>query len=464
VGNAETNSLKARRLEKIRLESEEEKKAAIECSMSYIFLDESGNEVGTGECKGTIDKEYLTVFPKFGNILPFHLRDIIQIETENYRIILPLFSKEKLILFNLGYYFEDFLRILTDLRNEVIIKDLLMNETNRKSDVDMEFVYYDENGNERQKDAGKIRLYETGLVVIPQKGEVLRLPYSDIARVSEGNHSIRISTEFGEQLVFSKLGWEFDPFLKTFSDINNELQLKAVSFLKELFPWIDSLSLRRTAGLMREGKAARRADIEVINPRVWQELEKKIASAGLNESYTFLKELAKQERICIGFKRGLMGDLTGEYIWFLIPIYNVGEKEYGNAVAMEAAETTVEETGGRATYFFRIVSRRDYPNYKSLDELDKEVDKFIRRINRCMFDINFRREPIYLPDERLDEPAYFKYKIAVQRIPSLRLLRNLYIGRVIHASSEQWKCDVMDLLRFNVMTQDDFAKWKKQKQ
>jgi len=81
-----------------------------------------------------------------------------------------------------------------------------------------------------------------------------------------------------------------------------------------------------------------------------------------------------------------------------------------------------------------------------------------------MFDINFRREPIYLPDARLEEPAYFKYKIATQRIPSLKLLRSLYIGRVIHATPEQRKNDVMGLLRFNVTTQDDFVKWTKQKQ
>jgi hypothetical protein len=159
-----------------------------------------------------------------------------------------------------------------------------------------------------------------------------------------------------------------------------------------------------------------------------------------------------------------MGDLTGEYMWFLMPIYNIGEKEIGNAVAMEATEATGEESSGKATYFYKIVSRKDYPNYRSLEELDKETDKFIKKINRCMLDINFRREPIYLPDERLDEPTYFKYKIAIQRIPSLKLLRNLYIGRVIHASPDQWKSDVIDLLRFNVMTQDDFAKWKKQKQ
>ena len=432
--------------------------------MNYILLDENEKQLATGECKGTIDKEYLTVFPKFGNILPFQLRDIIGIETENYRIILPLTSKEKVILLNLGRCFEDFLRVLTNLRNEMIVKDLLMNETIRKPDVDMEFVYYDETGNERQKDIGKIRLYETGLVAIPQKGDVVRVPYSDIASVSEENHSVRLTTEFGEELVFSKMGSEFEPFLKTLSDIYDELQDKGVSSLKTLFLNVDSVSLRRIASIMREGKAAKRADIEAINPKLWRELEKKIDSTELNESYTFLKTLAQQERICIGFKRGLMGDLTGEYMWFLMPIYNIGEKETGNAVAMEATEATGEESSGKATYFFRIVSRKDYPNYRSLEELGKETEKFIKKINRCMLDINFRREPIYLPDERLDEPTYFKYKIAIQRIPSLKLLRNLYIGRVIHASPDQWKSDVIDLLRFNVMTQDDFAKWKKQKQ
>ena len=445
------------------LENEEEKKKiVIQCSMSYALLDENEKEVATAECEGTIDEEYLTVFPRFGNILPFHLRQITTIEAENYRITLFLMSNEKLVLFNLGYYFEDFLRVLTDLRNEVIIKDMLMNETIKKPDIEMEFIYFDETGKEKQKDIGKLRLYETGLVIIPQKGEVFRVSYSDISNVSEENYSVKISTDFGEQLLFSKLGSEFDPFLKAFSDIYNELQTKVASLLSELYPGIDPVSLRRIVSIMKEGKAAKREDIEHVNPRMWNVLEKKISDVGLNESYTFLKDLARQEKISIGFKRGLMGDLTGEYIWFLIPIYSVGEKDYGNAVVMEAMETTGEQSVGKATYFFKIVSRSDYPNFTSLEKLDEEADRFIKTINRCMIDINFRREPIYLPDERLEEPAYFKYKIATQRIPSLRLLRSLYIGRVTHTSPEQWKNDVMDLLKFNVKTQNDFAKWTKQ--
>jgi len=441
---------------------EEEDKTVIECQMSYALLDENGKQVTTGDCNGAINKEYLTLYPKFGDILPFHLREISLIEAENYQITLPMFSKEKLTLFDLGHCYEDFHRVLSDLRNEVIIKDLLMNETVRKPDVNMEFTCTDEKGNEKQKGPAKTRLYETGMVIIPEKGEFLRVPYSDVTGVSEENYTIKVGTEQGEQFLFEKMGSEFGPFLKQFSDVYNELQTRAVSSLKALYPPIDSVSLRRVSAIMREGKAAKRADIEAINSRLWQELEKKITSVGLNDPYAFLKELGRQEEIAIGFKRGLMGDLTGEYIWFLVPIYGTVEKGYGNAIAMEATEATGEESTGKATYFFRMVSRKDFPTSKTPEQLDGEVDKLIKTINRCMLDINFRREPIYLPEERLDEADYVKYKIASQRIPSLQILRNLYIGRVIHASPEQWKNDTMELLRFNVATLDDSTKWKRQ--
>jgi hypothetical protein len=337
-----------------------------------------------------------------------------------------------------------------------------MNETVRKPDFSMEFTCTDERGDEKQKGPAKVRLYETGMVIIPQKGEFLRVPYSDIMSVSEENYTIKVGTEQGEQFLFEKIGSEFSPLLKQFSDIYNELQTKAVSSLKALYPPIDSVSLRRVAVIMREGKAAKRADIETINPKLWQELEKKVASSGLSDSYAFLKELGRREKMAIGFKRGLMGDLTGEYIWFLVPIYGTVEKGYGNAIAMEATEATREESTGKATYFFRMVSRRDFPTIKTPEQLDDEVDKLIKTINRGMLDINFRREPIYLPEERLDEADYVKYRIALQRIPSLQFLRNLYIGRVIHASPVQWKNDVTELLKFNITTLDDSIKWKKQ--
>lgn len=421
-------------------------------------LDEKGLEVSSGECKATVDKEYLTVYQNFGAVLAFHLRNIMDVDSRDYSLTLTLSSKEKLRLSELGHVFEDFLRSLTDMRNEVIIKDLLMNESVAWPDVEMEYINLDDQGNQRGSGPGKIRLYETSLIVIPLSGEVFRLPYSDIAKVSIEEYRARINTEFGEQLLVSKMGSEFHPFMKALSDANSKLQNIAVANLKTLLPSIGPVPMRQLAVIMREGRAAKRSDIESIDPMIWDELEKRVSSSGLGETYDFLKQLARKEKICIGFKRGLMGELTGDYLWFLMPIYGANGEPMGNAVAMEASGN---EESGKATYFYRIVSRREYRNEKMMEELDSRMDELIRKINRCMIDINFRREPIYLREEQLDEPGYSKYKIAVQKIPSLRILRDLFIGRVFHTSTEQWKSDVADLLKFNVKEQDDSAKWRK---
>ncbi|KPV62641.1 MAG: hypothetical protein AOA65_1690 [Candidatus Bathyarchaeota archaeon BA1] len=199
-------------------------------------------------------------------------------------------------------------------------QDLLMRETLRKSGVEMEFVYLDETGKERQGGKGEVRLYETVLVIIPERGDIFRIPYSDISDFSQREYSVIFNTEFGEKLIVSKMGYDFDPFLKTLSDINNELQLKVLFSLKELIPGASPTSLMRVARFMKGGKAARRVDIETVDPDLWLELEKKVGAAGIKDSYDFLKGMSQEKRICIGLKRGLMGDLTGEYIWFLIPI------------------------------------------------------------------------------------------------------------------------------------------------
>jgi len=430
----------------------------MECPGSYSLEDVSGQIVAKGEAQVSLEEESLSILPKFGEPLYFSLRDILEISEGDYRIYLTLSSKEKLTVFNLGHKYEDFLRVLSRLRNEILLTDMLMHETLRKSGVEAEFVYFDESGKEKQRGKCEPRLYETALVVIPEKRELVRIPYSDMSEIQDEDFTLAITTEFGEKFVFSKIGRQFDPFAKTLSDLMNELSLKVQSSLKELLPEANPSVIRRAARFMKEGKAARRSDIESISPELWRELEKKLEVAGIKEEYKFLESIAQKEKMCIGLKRGLLGDLTGEYIWFLIPIYNINPHEPGNAVAMEA---TSGERSGKATYFFRIVSRKDYPNFKNIDELHREVDNFIKRMNRCMLAINFRREPIYLPDERLNEPRYQRYQYAIAKIPELRELRRLFIGRVIHSSSEQWKEDVMDVLKFNISAKDDTKRWKK---
>jgi hypothetical protein len=436
----------------------QESKPVMECSLEYLLTDIAGQETSRGESLARLEEENLAILPRFGEALFLSYRDILDISEGDYEIRITLSSKEDLLLSNLGYRYEDFLRVLRELRNKLLLEDMLMEENLRRSGVEAEFVYWDESGKERGRGKCEPRLYETAIVVIPEGGDFIRIPYSDLWEISEEDHDLMLSVEYGGKIVLSKMGSRFDPFAKELSALNNELQLKVQSSLKELLPRFDPLVIRRAARFMKEGRAARRSDIESISPDLWIELEERLEVAGIKEGYDFLQALSQQEKICVGLKRGLLGDLTGEYIWFLIPIYSVTRGEPGNAIAMEA---TAGESGGKATYFFRIVSRKDYPEFKEMEELHKEADNLIKRINRCMLDINFRREPIYLPDERLEEPQYLKYKFAMKRLPGLQTLRHLFIGRVIHASPEQWKQDVMDLLKFNVSTKDDTTKWTK---
>ena len=426
----------------------------MEYSAAYSLNDDIGQEALSGDCTVILKKEDITIMPKFNEPIYLTFRDIVSINEVDHKINLTLTSKEILTIFKLGYKFDDFLRVLSRYRNEITIKDMLMHESLKISGIDAEYAYFNESGN---KLTGKcdIRLYESALLLIPEKDEIVRIPYCDIQHVSEENYSLNIITDFNESLMLSKMGSKIDYLTKTLGESINKLSVKSQSSLKEILPNIDPMTIRRVSRFMREGKAARRSDIESVSPQLWKELEKRIDILGIGDEYKFLESLSQKHKMCIGFKRGLLGDLTSEYTWFLTPIYDTDHNKPGNIMAMEA----VSESGGKATYFFKIVSREDYRNYNNIEELHQQADKFITRINRSLMAVNFRRAPIYLPDDKLEEVKYQKYKIAVSKIPQLKELRNLFVGRIIHGNIDRWKNDVMELCRFNVSTTDEFAKW-----
>lgn len=442
------------------MDAKEKENIVLQCSASYLLKDSNGKQTAAGESNIQLYEDSVSVLPEFGQSIIFSYRDIININPDNYKIHLVLTSNEVLTLSNLGYTFEDFLRVLLKMRNQVIIIDLLMNESLKTIIPAAEYEYFTGNDIKKSEGTCSIRLYETAFVVISEKEEFLRIPYSYITEVKSEDLTFEIKTELNQKFIFLKLGREFDYFKKTLSDLMNALSMKIQSSLKELVPQANPLVIRRISELMKEGKAAKRSDIESLSKELWIQLEKKIESLGIKEEYEFLKSLSQKDKISIGLKRDLMGDLTGDYIWFLIPIYSINAKQPGNLIAMESI--TEKETG-KATYFFRITGRKDYVNFKDINNLHKEADNFIMKINRAMITINFRREPIYLPDEKLEEPDYLKYKFAAERIPELKTLREFFIGRVIHRSDEQWKKDVQDLINFNVTSVDDKIKWKKDK-
>jgi hypothetical protein len=82
----------------------------------------------------------------------------------------------------------------------------------------------------------EIRLYDTAVVVLPQKNEPIRLPYCYITNINKQDYTLKITNEFLERIEFTQLGQNFDPFAKALSDAFNKMILRTQENIKELIP------------------------------------------------------------------------------------------------------------------------------------------------------------------------------------------------------------------------------------
>ncbi len=433
----------------------------MEMKAVYDFFDEKGKAVAKDKACGVkAGDDGLNVTPEFGGLLSFFYSEIREVRGDDYKAVISLASGEKLVLKELGYQFEDLLRVLEKHRRDAAVEWMLMEEGLTKGGFEAEFAFKMKGG-KKGKGACEMRLYETGMVIVPEEGEPVRLHYGDITEVggSEDELVVKVATVAGDAYEFTKMGNKLGLFRRTLSKIISSRAEEVQAWVMNLLPKAEPSVIRKLVQLMKEGNAVKKKDFDAVYPALWKQLESKIDETEMKEEYAFLKKMSQREKICVGVKRGLMGGLTKEYFWFLIPIYGGKRGEPGNAIAMESI--SADDAGGRATYFFRLTGRKAYAKMKNSKELDKEVDSFIESINRCMIETNFRREPIYLSDEKLNEAKHGKYRTAIEKVPSLRALRSLFIGRVMHTDTEQWERDVTGLLKFNVAAGDDAAKWVK---
>jgi hypothetical protein len=100
----------------------------LEVTVNYKLSDANSNVKSEGEAKAVLDEKYLTLIVAFGEPLLFSYADITAISNYEYKVDLFFASKEKLNLWGLGYQYEDFLFQLFKLRNELLLKYLLMEE------------------------------------------------------------------------------------------------------------------------------------------------------------------------------------------------------------------------------------------------------------------------------------------------------------------------------------------------
>ncbi len=268
--------------------------------------------------------------------LTISLRDIIYFSAADYRISLGVLPSSFLKLYDLGFEYENFLKHFSDLRNDVLIKDLLMKEKLIKPDVEAEFQYSDKDGNIKEKGECRIRAYETGLVLIPELSQIKRFPYGLIESFESKDYKLGVKLENRDMLALSMLGDQLDPLTRELSKSFNTLIGRTQELIKEISPMENAAAVREISFLLKDGKAAAKSAIEKNSKSFWSGIEEKIKSEDAWEYYNFLKANSDAGKTCVGIKKGLFGSMTGYYIWFLFPVYDGDSKSLANAVAMEA--------------------------------------------------------------------------------------------------------------------------------
>lgn len=131
-------------------------------------------------------------------------------------------------------------------------------------------------------------------------------------------------------------------------------------------------------------------------------------------------------------------------IWFLVGLP-------GNLVALELVSE-----GAHATYLFRVSPRASFVE-RSGDPAALEAA--VRDISEALIDGRFLREPMALPEARLAEAPYLRYRLALRALPSLAAARARFVARLVHRDATSWAAALDDLIAWHGTARDEAAEW-----
>ncbi|MEO8591916.1 MAG: hypothetical protein ABI759_01215 [Candidatus Solibacter sp.] len=402
-------------------------------SGKFQYLDEAGATLQQGPCQVSIGEDgACIVTPAGGTPLAFDLGDVDRIAPGEWDLQLFLYTGRTLVLQQFGAAFSHLAGDLLAAWRDRTVQCLLLE--------DMQEI--DRYTGAANGVPAELRLFRSNLAILPQSGMPLqwRLAELDSCDFDDGAYSIVLESG-GERLVLSKLARKTDEAFGKLRTATEALHTHTASALRGLFPFLNADALQRLQQAMPEGRSCAISTLAAIHPGLPEAMHGKAVGETLAP---YLEELAARAVAppFVGFKftAGLDPDAEGEsddaaegavestpenagegegpqiFFWYFYPLRN-------NLVAWEATTGT-----GRATYFFRYQG---------------PLDAAIARITRGLALVNFRREPVYLPDASLQQqPRYARYAIGARKLPDLRALRGAYAGRAIHSSLENWKAQV----------------------
>jgi hypothetical protein len=444
----------------------------------FQYLNPDGASAQAGACKVSFDAETLTLVPGARAPLAFDLGDIDVFAPADYELTLTLYTGKKILLQQFGKTFQNLRHDLLEAYRQRLIQCLLLEDLE-------EITRFDGFARLESPERGfsspaEFRLYKSNLAVLPTEATGFQWRLADIGTVNFDEASYAVTLESaGERLTVTKLAKRTREFAERLQDAMAQLTEKSASTLHDLFPFLNPDQFQQAAQLLKEGHAAPLAKLKAIHARTEQALAENVVDAQLKPYFAALLAHTPPGWLYAGFKllrkeedQEAADEEAGEQpeasaveaaeeavpggtepaaeapteqpseeaepilYWFFFPLAaKPGAKLPSNLVAWEATSKS-----GRATYFFRLVPREQAALLQDAAKAPALVDAAIRQLNRAIVLLNFRREPIYLPDDSLEiQPRFRRYAIACRKLAELRRLRASFLGRAIHTNPQAWQ-------------------------
>lgn len=352
--------------------------------------------------------------------------DVETVNIGSWDLDVTTVSGEVVHLSHLAERFDPFVAAFVAARNERWIRGLLY----RDQQVDRRFTGEVQRGVTAGRDRAEIRLYPASLVALCATADPLSVAYHDIERVEfdPDAYAIRVHAS-GDVISLFRLGDRFDEFIARLDVLRQALLERVAAQLRTLVPALgesDALLLARVAG---HGRAFSKAEAEAAAPGNWQALrdavtpddERKATLAeildGAGDDALLLGIMTEAGRAAAEATPGDAAELPYTS-WFLVA------RPDSKKVVLE-----VTSEAGHATYVFRAGG---------------DIEREARDISRALVALNFAREPIYLPADKLERGLRRRYQLALRKLPYLSTLREQFVGRALHDS--RWSAQLAGLL------------------
>ncbi len=407
-------------------------------------------------CTVELSDSAVTVAPAGAPALRLRFTEIARWTVEDHAVALELSGGGRVVLSALGKRLDPFCRALPAARTEHLGEALLLLEGGPAAEESGELRW---RGAEAPAEACRVRLQRTSLVVFPRESLPFRVGYGEVQGVAFDAEAwaVELALDDGRTLELLRFGKRTDAFRAGLSERRAALASRALRALQALAPEVPALPLRALGALLPDGVPAARTAVEAAAPGAWQAMLSRAFAAGARrEAAEHLAGRAGEAWLAVketdppasGAEADAeTGAATGRRPAEGEPM----EPEAAQAGPTVEAEprqgsTLPEELAGREVlYLFRIgraLALEVPSSTESATYVFRAGDdpaRSVRAVVRALAAIQFRREPISLPEADLLGARGARYGEALRLLPGLRTARESFLGRAVHSGPDAWR-------------------------